>query len=113
LLSIGMAVDANVLIFERFKEERKKEDNFLKNIEEAFKRAWPSIRDSNLTTLIIALIMFSFGASFVKGFALTLAIGIMVSMLTSMLATRVLMQAFTGIRLDKMMNNKTRIMTNN
>ncbi|MCG2689839.1 protein translocase subunit SecD [Candidatus Parcubacteria bacterium] len=95
LLSVGMAVDANVLIFERFKEERKKEDNFLKNIEEAFKRAWPSIRDSNLTTLIIALIMFSFGASFVKGFALTLAIGIMVSMLTSMFITRMLMQALT------------------
>ncbi|MDP2951227.1 MAG: protein translocase subunit SecD, partial [bacterium] len=105
LLSVGMAVDANVLIFERFKEERKKEDNFLKNIDEAFKRAWPSIRDSNLTTLIIALIMFSFGASFVKGFALTLALGILVSMLTSMFITRILMQAFTGIRFNKTMND--------
>jgi len=101
ILSVGMAVDANVLIFERFKEERKAGQSFAKSVDEGVKRAWPSIRDSNLTTLLIALIMFSFGTSFVKGFALTLSLGILTSMLTSMVITRVSMQVFQGTKLEK------------
>ncbi len=101
VLSVGMAVDANVLIFERIKEERKKNESFQKSLELGFSRAWPSIRDSNLTTLLIAVIMFGFGSSFVKGFALTLSLGILTSMFSAMFVTKVLMQAFAGTRWEK------------
>jgi len=88
ILSIGMAVDANILIFERIKEERKKGEDLKKSIAGGFKRAWPSIRDANLTTLIVALIMFGFGTSFVKGFAFTLGLGILTSMFSAMYVTK-------------------------
>jgi len=101
ILSIGMAVDANVLIFERQKEERKKGENFKTAIENGFKRAWPSIRDSNLTTLLIALVMFVFGSSFVKGFAVALSLGVLVSMFSAVIITRTLMRIFVGTRLEK------------
>ncbi len=101
ILSIGMAVDANVLIFERMKEERKQGAGFSRSVEIGFSRAWPSIRDGNLTTLIVALIMFSFGASFIKGFALTLSFGILVSMFSALFVVRTFLRSFVGTRLEK------------
>jgi len=92
VLSIGVAVDANVLIFERMKEELRAGKNLSQSIELGFSRAWPSIRDSNLSTLITCAILFwfgnTFGASIVKGFSLTLAIGVLVSLFTAITVTR-------------------------
>ena len=101
ILSVGMAVDANVLIFERMKEERKAGRSFQRMIEIGFSRAWPSIRDSNLTTLIVALIMFFFGTSFIKGFALCLSLGVLVSMFSAIFITRTFLRSFIGTRLEK------------
>ena len=92
ILSIGMAVDANILIFERLKEELRAGRTLHQAIDLGWKRAWPSIRDSNSSTLITCLILFwfgsAFGASMVKGFALTLALGIGVSLFTAIIVTR-------------------------
>ena len=101
VLSVGMAVDANVLIFERLKEERRKGEAIGKAISLAFSRAWPSIRDSNFTTLLVALIMFGFGTSFVKGFALVLALGILVSMFSALLITRLFLKLLAHSKLEK------------
>ncbi len=101
ILSIGMAVDANVLIFERMKEERKQGADFSRSVKIGFSRAWPSIRDGNLTTLIVALIMFSFGTSFIKGFAVTLSFGILVSMFSALFVVRTFLRSFIGTRLEK------------
>lgn len=95
VLSIGMAVDANVLIFERTKEEIKKGISRMTAIEEGFKRAWPSIRDSNITTIISSLILYYFSSGFVKGFALALLIGVVVSMFSAITVTRTLLRALT------------------
>ena len=95
ILSLGMAVDANVLIFERMREELRDGRSLRLATDLGFDRAWPSIRDSNLSTLITCVILFwfgsTFGASIVKGFALTLAIGVMVSMFTAIVVTRTLL----------------------
>jgi preprotein translocase subunit SecD len=92
VLSVGMAVDANVLIFERLKEELRAGRTLRQAIDLGWGRAWPSIRDSNLSTLITCLILFwfgsTFGASIVKGFALTLSIGVAISMFTAIIVTR-------------------------
>jgi len=92
VLSIGVAVDANVLIFERLKEELRGGRTLRQAIDLGWDRAWPSIRDSNLSTLITCAILFwfgnTFGASIVKGFSLTLAIGVLVSMFTAIVVTR-------------------------
>jgi preprotein translocase subunit SecD len=101
ILSIGMAVDANVLVFSRMREELKEEKTFSQSIEEGFSRAWPSIRDGNLTTLIVALILFSFGTSFVKGFALTLSLGILLSMFSAIFVTKTFLIFFEGTRWEK------------
>lgn len=91
VLSIGVAVDANILIFERLKEELKEGLRLQNAIEKAWNRAWPSIRDSNFSTLITCLILFwfgsAFGASIVKGFAVTLALGVLVSLFTAIFVT--------------------------
>lgn len=92
VLSIGLAVDANVLIFERMKEELKRGKTLTRAIEEGFKRAWPSIRDGNLTTLLSCLILFWFSESMVKGFALTLGIGILVSLFSALVVTKVFLK---------------------
>ena len=93
ILSAGMAVDANILIFERMKEELRRGRRLATAIEIGFSRAWPSIRDGQLSTLIICAILFffgtNFGASIVKGFAITLAIGTVVNVFTAVFATRV------------------------
>ena len=101
VLSVGMAVDANVLIFERMREERRAGRSFQRAIEIGFSRAWPSIRDGNLTTLLVALIMFFCGSSFIKGFALTLSLGVLVSMFSAVFVTRTFLRSFIGTRLEK------------
>lgn len=101
ILSIGMAVDANILIFARMKEEIKLGKGLPQAIKEGFSRAWPSIRDSNLNSLIVCAILFMFTTSFIRGFALTLALGILVSMFSAIFITRILLMVFIGPRLEK------------
>ncbi len=95
VLSVGVAVDANILIFERMKEELRGGRRLAKALDEGFGRAWPSIRDSNISSLITCAILYwfgsSFGASLVQGFALTLALGIAVSLFTALVATRTML----------------------
>ena len=91
ILSFGMAVDANVLVFERIKEEMHLGKSLETSIAEGFTRAWPSIRDGNASTLITCLVLYTFASSSVKGFALTLGIGIIVSMFSAIIITRKLM----------------------
>jgi protein-export membrane protein SecD len=93
ILSVGMAVDANVLIFERLKEELRKGKKFEDALDEGFKRAWSSIRDSNISSIITAIVLFWLGTSAVKGFALTLGIGVGVSMFTAITVSRTLLYA--------------------
>lgn len=100
VLSVGMAVDANVLIFERIKEERRSGESFQASLRIGFARAWTSIRDSNITTLLVAVIMFSFGSGFVKGFALTLSLGILVSIFSAMFVTRTFLRLFESTKLE-------------
>jgi len=98
VLSVGVAVDANILIFERMKEELRAGRNLRTAVDAGFSRAWPSIRDSNISTLITCLILYLFGnaygASIVKGFALTLALGVGVSLFTAILVTRSILHLF-------------------
>ncbi|MFM7603211.1 MAG: protein translocase subunit SecD [Pseudanabaena sp.] len=93
ILSIGMAVDANVLIFERTKEELKAGRTLYKSVEAGFYRAWSSILDSNVTTLIACGTLFWLGSGFVKGFAVTLGVGVLTSMFTAVTLSRSLMLA--------------------
>lgn len=106
ILSIGMAVDANVLIFERMKEEIRTGRTLGAAIEAGFNRAWTAIRDSNVTTFIVCGILYWVGNSIVagapvKGFAVTLFIGVAVSMFTAIVVTRTLLRLFVGSRLAK------------
>jgi protein-export membrane protein SecD len=100
LLSTGMAVDANILVFERIKEEIRRGLTLPEAIELGFNRAWTSIRDSNIATLVICFILWSFGrnfgASIVQGFALTLAIGVLISMFTAVIVTRTFVRLVIG-----------------
>lgn len=93
VLSIGMAVDANILIFERMKEEIRAGSTVVAGMEAGFKRAWNSIRDSNMSTLITCVILYVSGIPIIKGFAVTLAIGVIVSMFTAITISKTLMQA--------------------
>ena len=99
ILSIGMAVDANILIFERMKEELRVGRTLLSSINIGFNRAWPAIRDGNASTLITCAILFWFadtlGATIVQGFALTLAIGVSISMFTAIIVSRTLLRIMT------------------
>jgi len=101
ILSIGMAVDANVLIFERLKEEVRDGRPLSVAIENSFERAWPSIRDGNVSTIITSLILLWFSTSIVKGFALTLLIGILVSMISAIYITRNFLRIINGEWLEK------------
>ncbi|MEP6871256.1 MAG: protein translocase subunit SecD [Anaerolineaceae bacterium] len=105
VLSIGMAVDANILIFERMKEELRRGRTLNAAIDIGFRRAWTSIRDSNVSTLITCLILYwfgnQFGASLVKGFALTLAIGVGISMFSAITLTRTFLKMVLGTPLAK------------
>jgi len=93
ILSIGMAVDANILIFERMKEEIRAGSSVAVGMDAGFKRAWTSIRDSNISTLITCLILYISGIPVIKGFAVTLAIGVLVSMFTAITISKTFMQA--------------------
>ena len=88
VLSIGMAVDANILIFERMKEELKRGKQIDDALHEGFSRAWLSIRDSNISSIITAIILFWLGTSAIKGFALTLGLGVLISMFTAITVSR-------------------------
>jgi preprotein translocase subunit SecD len=94
ILSIGMAVDANILIFERMKEELRAGKSFMAASEAAFDRAWPSIRDSNVSTLITCAILYltSGATPIIRGFAVTLGLGVLVSMFTAVVVTRTLLR---------------------
>lgn len=96
ILSIGMAVDANILVFERMKEERVAGKSFGLAIDDGFSRAWSSIKDGNISTLITAFILFWFGTSVVKGFALTLIVGVVVSMFSAIFVTKNFLKIFVG-----------------
>lgn len=102
ILSIGMAVDANILIFSRIKEELKQGKGFLISLEDGFRRAWPSVRDGNSTIILVALILFILGTSFVKGFALTLIIGNLIGMFSAIFITNNLLRCFAGTKLEKL-----------
>ncbi len=91
ILSIGMAVDANVLIFERVREELRSGKSLYKSVDEGFNRAFSSILDSNVTTLLVCGVLFWLGVGLVKGFAVTLGIGILVSFFTALTCTRTLL----------------------
>ncbi len=104
ILSVGMAVDANILIFERMKEELRLGRTLGAAIESGFKRAWPAIRDSNITTFIVCAILYWLGSSIiasapVMGFAVTLAIGVAVSMFSAVIVTRTFLRILAGTRL--------------
>lgn len=101
ILSVGMAVDANILIFERLKEELRWGKSLGGAIDEGFRRAWTSIRDSNASSLITCLVLFWLGTSIIKGFALTLAIGIVVSMFSAIFVTRNFLKLFVSERMEK------------
>lgn len=94
ILSIGMAVDANVLIFERMKEELRAGKPLGQSVHDGFQRAWTSIRDANVSSLITCLILYWFGSSLIRGFAITLAIGIIVSMFSAITITRSFLVSF-------------------
>lgn len=95
ILSIGMAVDANILIFERMKEELRKGKDLHDALREGFSRAWLSIRDSNISSIITAVILFWLGTSAVKGFALTFGVGVLVSMFTAITVSRTFLFAIS------------------
>ncbi len=105
VLSVGMAVDANILIFERTREEMRVGRTLRAAMDAGFGRAWTSIRDSNVSTLITCAILYwfgdQFGAALVKGFALTLAIGVAISMFSAIFVTRVFLHAIIGTRLGR------------
>ena len=110
LISSGMAVDANILVFERMKEELRRGSSLTEAINAGFERAWTSIRDSNIATLVISLILLifgrSFGASTVQGFAYTLAIGVMISMFTAVFVTRTFVRIVIGRSVNWLSNKK-------
>ncbi|MCH8845277.1 MAG: protein translocase subunit SecD [Proteobacteria bacterium] len=103
VLTVGMAVDANVLIFERIREEIRNGNSPQASIHAGYEKAFSTIMDANITTLIAALVLFSFGAGPIKGFAVTLSLGIMCSMFTAIMMTRALVNlTYGGRKLDKL-----------
>ena len=96
ILSVGMAVDANILIFERTKEELRRGRRLASALDEGFRRAWPNIRDSNISSILTCLILIWFGTGFVKGFAVTLLLGVLVSMFTAIVIVRIALLVIIG-----------------
>lgn len=94
ILSVGMAVDANILVFERLKDELRAGETLAAALNHAFKRAWNAIRDSNASSLITVFILAYFGTSLIRGFAITLGVGILVSMFTALIVTRTFLRLF-------------------
>jgi protein-export membrane protein SecD len=110
ILSTGMAVDANILVFERMKEELRAGRSLNSAIEAGFSRAWTSIRDSNISTLITCAILFYFGSTFgagaVRGFAITLALGVIINMFTAITVTRTFMRVAFDILGERLQVNR-------
>ena len=102
ILSIGIAVDANVLVFERLKEELKEGKSTTAALEDAFRRAWPSIRDGHVTVLISCAVLFWFTSSIIKGFALTLGVGTLLSLFTAIVTTRTILRFMLRTKLAEM-----------
>lgn len=98
ILSIGMAVDGNILIFERMKEELRSGKAVPAALEAGFRRAWNSVRDSSISTLITCLILYNFGAPIIKGFAVTLALGVTISILTAVTISRTFLRLFASTK---------------
>jgi len=101
ILSIGIAVDANVLVYERLKEEWREGKDLMRAMEDAFRRAWPSIRDGHVTVLISCAVLYWFSSSVIKGFALTLAIGTIISLFTAIVSCRTFLRLIGGTSLGK------------
>ncbi|MDP3741038.1 MAG: protein translocase subunit SecD [bacterium] len=101
ILSVGMAVDANILVFERTREEIRRGHNEIKAVEDGFRRAWSAIKDSNVSSLITVFILGYFGTSLIRGFAVTLGIGIVLSMFTALIITRTFLRLFHAFRNDQ------------
>ena len=104
VLTIGMAVDANVLIFERIKEENLKKTKIFETIKRGFDRALSTILDANITTLIASLLLFVFGSGPIKGFAITLSLGVIASMFTALMLTNFLIHFYLSFRNKKEIN---------
>jgi len=104
IISIGIAVDANVLIFERIKEELRSGGSISESVGHGFSRAWLSIRDSNTSSIITALILFWFGTPLIKGFALTFLIGVIVSMISAITFTRIFLASLNIHKTSKFTN---------
>lgn len=101
LISIGMAIDANILIFERMKEEIREGKSIVAAIDAGFIRAWSSIRDSNIATLITCIILYYFGSGLIRGFAVTLGIGVVISMFSAITVTHTLLRLVAATNLSK------------
>jgi protein-export membrane protein SecD len=110
ILGTGMAVDANILVFERMKEELRAGRSLSSAIEAGFSRAWTSIRDSNISTLITCAILYYFGSTFgagaVRGFAITLALGVVINLFTAITVTRTFMRMVFDAWGEKLQLNK-------
>ena len=104
VLTMGMSVDANVLIFERIKEELRLKKSVLPAVEQGFHQAFRAITDSNLTALIVAFFLYVFGNGPVKGFAVTLAIGVTASMFSAIVLTRMIISIWLKKRRPKQLN---------
>ena len=103
VLTVGMAVDANVLIFERIREELRNKNSPQSSIYVGYEKAFSTIFDANITTLLVALVLFGFGTGPVKGFAITLSIGILTSMFTAILGSRMIINwVYGGRRVEKL-----------
>ncbi|MDD4297177.1 MAG: protein translocase subunit SecD, partial [Ruminiclostridium sp.] len=101
ILAIGLGVDANAVIFERIKEELRDGKTFRSAVDTGFNRAFSAVLDSNVTTLITAVVLYVMGSGPIKGFALTLGIGVGISFLTAVTATKAMLQAVTGVEFAK------------
>jgi preprotein translocase subunit SecD len=97
ILGVGMAVDANVIIFERIKEELRLGKTMRTSVESGFKKALRTIADANITTLIVAFVLMYFGTGAIKGFAYTLTIGIVLSMVTALVVTKFLLRCLIAL----------------
>jgi protein-export membrane protein SecD len=110
LISIGTAVDGNILIFERMREELRFGRTLDKAIEVGFSRAWPSIRDSNISTIMVGLILYFFGGQFgagsVRGFAVTLILGLLTNLFTAVIVTRTLLDVALRVAGEAFRRNK-------
>jgi len=101
ILSIGMAVDANILIFSRMKEELKAGKSVSESVSEGCDRAWPSIRDGHFTALIVMVILYMFGTSFIKAFAFALILGILLNLFSSMVISRIFLEFIASWKIGK------------